>query len=383
MDSIKSICVISNGYPTSSDPSYAFIRPVVVAMADMGIHCTVIAPQSVLSVLTKRKMKRPQKWIDKTEKGSEIVILQPFRMSLTNHRILGFSINTLLENIAIKRAFRQIDVKPEVIYAHFWNNGIVAAEISKRNNNIPVVVSCGESKIWVFEKFPQKYINVAMKQIKGVICVSTKNKNECIKLGLISDNQKVAVLPNGFNPKEFYSISKSEARKRLKIDSKLTIAVFVGEFCNRKGYLRLIEASKEINDLHLIMIGKGEDETEDSHILFQGRCPHDEIVLYLNSADFFVLPTLAEGCCNAIIEAIACGLPIISSDREFNYDILDNSNAILIDPMDTQSIHDAMTRLVDSPKLREQMSLESLEKSKQLTIDERVKRIIDFIDSLI
>ena len=65
---------------------------------------------------------------------------------------------------------------------------------------------------------------------------------------------------------------------------------------------------------------------------------HDVIAEYLNCADIFVSPTLAEGCSNSIVEAMACGLPIISSDLPFNHDILDEKNSILLDPVEVNEI---------------------------------------------
>ena len=91
-----------------------------------------------------------------------------------------------------------------------------------------------------------------------------------------------------------------------------------------------------------IFIGSGEQTPEIDGILFCGKLPHDQIVHYLNAADVFVLPTLAEGCSNAIIEAMACGLPIISSDLPFNDDILDAENSIRVNSLDVESIAEAI-----------------------------------------
>ena len=113
--------------------------------------------------------------------------------------------------------------------------------------------------------------------------------------------------------------------------------------------------------------------------LFCGTLPHKEVAKYLNAADVFVLPTLAEGCSNSIVEAMACGLPIISSDLAFNWDILDETNSILINPMNVDEISNSIIKLKDSPHLRQSMSASSLIKTKELTIEIRVKKIIDFI----
>jgi glycosyltransferase involved in cell wall biosynthesis len=93
-----------------------------------------------------------------------------------------------------------------------------------------------------------------------------------------------------------------------------------------------------------------------------------------------VLPTLAEGCCNSIVEAMACGLPIISSDLPFNDDILDDNNSIRIDPNSIREIRDAIKQLIDNPELMKNMSIASTRSAKDLTIEKRVKNIIEFID---
>ena len=93
----------------------------------------------------------------------------------------------------------------------------------------------------------------------------------------------------------------------------------------------------------------------------------------------FVLPSLAEGCSNVIVEAMACGLPIVSSDLPFNYDILDSSNSILVNPMNVQEIADAIVKLKNDEPLRLTLSEGALKKTSDLTIEKRVTKILKFI----
>jgi glycosyltransferase involved in cell wall biosynthesis len=112
--------------------------------------------------------------------------------------------------------------------------------------------------------------------------------------------------------------------------------------------------------------------------LFKGALPHEDIPTYLNAADVFVLPTLAEGCSNAIVEAMACGLPIISSNLPFNWDLLNAENAILVDPMSVEQIATGIEKLLNHPALQQQMSLSALATVKDLTIEKRVRSILQF-----
>ena len=76
---------------------------------------------------------------------------------------------------------------------------------------------------------------------------------------------------------------------------------------------------------------------------------------------------------------MACGLPVISSDLAFNWDILDETNSILVNPMNVDEISNSIMKLKENAHLRQSMSTSSLNKAKELTIENRVKKIVEFI----
>ena len=95
------------------------------------------------------------------------------------------------------------------------------------------------------------------------------------------------------------------------------------------------------------------------------------------------MPTQKEGCCNAIVEALAMGLPVISSDGAFNDGILDDKNSIRLNPNDVDEIAAAIKKLKDDKDLRNRMSEYSLSRHKEYSIEGRAKKILDFIKSRI
>lgn len=368
----KSICIFTGGYPTKDNPEFAFIQPLARSMADAGINVIVICLQSISHALLSKTRIRPEKWKDVTEKGNEIIIYQPKSITFS---MKAPALNRLTNTISIKRIKKKYHINPEIVYGHFWHDAIQG---SVAFPDKPLFVATGESEIWVDHVWDRKTIKKVLKRIRGVISVSSQNVVESRELGLLSENPSILVAPNGINPQVFYSYEQEKARTKIGIDKESFVGVFVGEFSNRKGSERVIEAAKEIPELKLIMIGKGM-LSESKQIIFHGVVPHDRIVDYLNAGDFFVLPTLAEGCCNAIIEAMACGLPIISSNLPFNDDILNENYSIRVNPSDITQISSAINKMRDVD-LRKQMKKSVLDNAHQYTIEARTQKIIEFID---
>ena len=270
----------------------------------------------------------------------------------------------------------------DVFYGHFFFQGYHALPEAIRRNK-PIVVASGETEVTYRSEYAA-HIKEFLMHLKGIICVSTKNKEEATAAGL-TDGGNCVVLPNSVDSTLFKKMDKKECREKLGFPQNEFIVAFVGYFTYRKGSRRVSDAITMLKDEQIksIFIGRNNDgddvEPNCEGILFKGSMDHDNIPTYLGASDVFVLPTRAEGCPNAVVEALACGLPVISSDRKFNYDVCNETNSILVEPDDVEAISVAIKKLKDDPILREKLSKGALKMARTLTITERAKRIIIFI----
>jgi len=375
---VEHICIVAEGYPTEDNPIFSFVDQLVCEISDLGWKCSVIAPQSITKILFRGAKKRPFKWQKVTKNGTVIDIYQPLYLSLSNNKRFNDFANESMKS-ACENTFKFIHKKCRVTvcYAHFWHCAMYIGNAAKKYN-LPLFVACGESNISVHKRFKNDEIHNRLKMLRGVISVSTENMLQSIELGL-AEKEAFTVLPNGINANVFYKADKKEARKKLGICEDDFVVGFVGSFIERKGPLRLSEAIRLTGkDIKSIFIGSGAEEPFGEGIIFKGKLPHNKIREYLNACDVFVLPTLSEGCCNAIVEAMACGLPVISSDKIFNDDILDETCSIRIDTSDVEAIKNAIIKLYDD-ELRNALAAGALKKAGGLKIEQRAKKIMEFI----
>jgi glycosyltransferase involved in cell wall biosynthesis len=117
-------------------------------------------------------------------------------------------------------------------------------------------------------------------------------------------------------------------------------------------------------------------------ILFKGSIDHRSLPEYLNAADIFVLPTQKEGCSNAIVEALAVGLPVVSSNGSFNDDILDSQNSLRINPDSVNEIKESILTLKNNEKLREHMRCTSERRHDSYSLDARAQKILTFLERM-
>ncbi|MGI5848065.1 MAG: glycosyltransferase family 4 protein [Candidatus Cryptobacteroides sp.] len=384
---IKSLTVIAGDYPAEGHIVLVFVQQLVHAIMDLGIKVTVIAPQSVVHAIFRRQKFLPRRSIASTQKGTKYEIYRPYIFTFGNNKRLN-SFWKKFNNFQVSSVLKKL--YNEVIYAHFWSSAQFVSHFAIEKK-IPLFVAYGESGD-AQEKMASSLNSAQLKElsssVSGVISVSSENKRKCIKYKLANE-ELIGVFPNCVDTMIFYKKDEKELRKKLGILPDDFVVIFVGAFIPRKGPNRLAEAITKINDPHLkvIFVGKVFSgypfDFNCPGIVYKGALDHEILPKFLNAADVFVLPTRNEGCCNAIVEALAVGLPIISSDGAFNDDILDDQNSIRVDPDDVDAIADAIVRLRDNAALRKQMSEITVSRHESYSIEGRAKRIIDFMNRII
>lgn len=371
-----------NRYPTPEQPFTAFISVLAVELVRQGHNVDVVAPQSFLNIFKRKIGLLPFYSEYFVEENKCIRVYRPKTFKLD--RSIFKKLSLRLSQIAVSKACKHI-ARPDVCYGHFWSSAYNILPYAKKHN-LPLFTATGEDEIILQHSISLAKLKELSEVCVGVICVSTKNKDESVRLGF-TQASKCIVLPNSVDSKIFNFRDREQARKRLNILKNDFVIAYVGRFNNRKGVMRVSEAIKRLNDdsIKSIFIGgqvEGRKLDPDCEgIVFKGTLKHNQIPEYLSAADVFVLPTLAEGCSNSIVEALSCGLPIISSDLSFNYDILHSKNSIMIDPISIDDIMSAIMKIKNNTELANALRAGAIETAKYLTIENRVKAITNFINS--
>lgn len=378
------ILFITSNYPTTSRPYCgAFVRNFIRAIARTGVRCTVVNP---ISIFDRRygKFDSHISW-DTYIPDNPIEVRQPRYISLSNKNLTLINTLSITHNNfhnAVQRVINEMNCVPEIIYGHFiYPSGAVAANIGSAHN-ITSIVAVGEDteEDFIFrDKLLQKKWDI--RQIDGVIAVSNVNKNRCID-ELKIPSEKIKVLPNAIDSSLFYQRDKIKMREKYGLPQQKTIIAFTGHFNYRKGYERVVESIKGLNNIGAVFIGAGSAKVKNNNNLFMGMLEHEKVPEMLSAADMFVLPTLSEGSCNAILEALACGLPVITSASDFNDEIIDHNVAIKVDPLNINEIRQAIIMLHSNIKLRNTMSLHALYKSMSFNVDVRAKTALQWMQEM-
>ena len=163
------ILVFTPDYPDRYKVHYPFVKQLVDEFARQGHRCFVMAPYSIV----KNRRCYPAKEYD-----GDVMVYRPNHLSFSNLKIGKVRLSDYCRRRAIKRATGWLPVKPDAIYCHFWECALEAYQYAK-SQNIPSFVATGESSITAIQTSGE--VTAEMRDyIKGVICVSSKNKEESI-----------------------------------------------------------------------------------------------------------------------------------------------------------------------------------------------------------
>jgi glycosyltransferase involved in cell wall biosynthesis len=187
---------------------------------------------------------------------------------------------------------------------------------------LPVVVRVMGSDIndYAQQAYRRPQIAWAMRRADRIIAVSKALGSEVVALGV--DRARVAVIPTGVDNKKFYPVDRDEAAAAIGIDHRPLITV-PSRLSREKGITFLLDALAGIPEAHAVLVGDGPEENNlreqarrlgiERRVHFAGFQPEARMKLYDSAADLVCLPSLEEGWPNALMEAFACGCPVVAS----------------------------------------------------------------------
>ncbi|MFC1926565.1 glycosyltransferase family 4 protein [Chloroflexota bacterium] len=188
-----------------------------------------------------------------------------------------------------------------------------------------------------------------------------------------SSSCDIGVIYNGIDTKQFKPAEKN-SKSKLRI-------LCVSRLIQRKGVESLIKALAGLKEdfgdtFDVLIVGEGNLEQELKQlaiklglaetIAFTGYVEHSELPDIYASSDIFVLPSLSEGMSNTVLEAMACGLPIITTDTGGSNELI-NGNGVILTSTDPDTIALALRELIGSSELRVSMSNRSRELAEKFS----------------
>lgn len=363
------ILVISSNYPSPEYPNHgAFVYNLMQELAKKH-EITVISPRKVHYLFKKKQGGYGRE---------DCTVLRPAYISISNKTVAGFNLGQITTNSYIKAVQKEINnlkVKPDVVYTHFLSNAIPVLDYVEKNQ-IPLVVASGESTYDAWLNKSDDIQNKVKQLVDHIICVSNENKEQLTTLGF--DLEKLSVIPNAVNYEVFRPLDKEECKKKLGVESNKFTVGFIGHFIHRKGPNRVIEAIKKLNDdnIQFLCVGGKSEELIPNHFTkVLGPVANYQLPEIYNAFDIFVLPTLHEGHCNVIEEAKAVCIPIVSSRGTSVEEQVDESVAILVDPLNIKEIAEAILKLKKDKQLYDNMVNNLIDKRGLNSLAERGKKI--------
>lgn len=180
----------------------------------------------------------------------------------------------------------------------------------------------------------------------------------------------VGVVPNGVEVPDSITVSKSNLRSQLGLNEGRSLAICVSRITVEKGYLVLAEAlaliDSELSSFDLVVVGGG--DADDcikekfkglNHITVDFVGHQKDVGQYLAASDFFIFPSLHENLSNALIEAMAYGLPVIATDVGGNTEVVNQGGGVLVPVANARRLADEILEFLRNSDLVKKYSKEA------------------------
>ena len=266
---------------------------------------------------------------------------------------------------ALNKLIEKEDI--DIIHGHYlFPAGAAAVEVGKEHGIKTYVTAHGSDMFELYknQSFMRSTIRRVLDDADGVFAVSNALRHEIIATGVVGISNKTKLSWNSVDINKFSTKPNDSFKREYRLEDK-PIVLFIGNLIKRKNVDSLLEAKKVANsDYYLVIVGDGPlfkklrkkvEEENIRDVIFTGA--RDDVEEIIPSCDVLILPSFSESFGLVLIEALACGKPVIGSNVGGITEIINDDVGLLVNPTKISSIAIAVDRIVNDENLRLVLSM--------------------------
>lgn len=399
------LIVLSDMYPKHYSPlSGNFVEEQICALKhviDGNIAVVSPVPWSSRFLWFKKKWKeygRTEK--ERVEKG--IKVYHPRYLVIPGKTYFPFQgIFMYLSTKSLIKKLLKVNKGNTILHTHAILPNGLAGVLLKSKFKIPHICTIHGSDINIYpfrNKLSLALTKYVLKKSDHLVTVSDKLKEKTLYIENNLNN--IVTVYNGADPKKFKPLPKEIAKQKLGITNNNKIIMYIGSLIPLKNVNNLIKAFAKLqknkirDDIALFLMGDGNRKEElhsltrtleiENKVFFLGEKDNDEVPLWLNVTDIFVLPSLSEGFPLVIPEAMMCGVPIVATDvGGVSEAIVNKTTGLLVKPNDIDSLAEAIHFYLNNEKFTQYVIKNAKRISTNFTWDKNAEKYFSIYKSLL
>jgi glycosyltransferase involved in cell wall biosynthesis len=221
-------------------------------------------------------------------------------------------------------------------------------------------MSIGSDINRIGDRISAMHTRTVLREADFLITVSDDLRKKAVAMGAAPEKTRAIV--NGCDLSVFHVRDRLEARQKLHIDTAVEAVVYIGRMDVKKGLRELVEAASSLHpqrtNLHVYLVGEGPDrptiesairaKNATNYIHALPACAFDEVAVWMAAADLVTLPSYMEGCPNVVLEALACGRPVVATNVGGIPEIMNDACGRLVPPREPVGLARALASVLDA-----------------------------------
>ncbi|MEZ5461198.1 glycosyltransferase [Dokdonella sp.] len=248
--------------------------------------------------------------------------------------------------------------KPDVILSYWLYPDAYGALRVARELGVPLVAGARGSDIRVRDVVSRRLTAPVVRKADRLLVVSADLGRLAVR-DYGADADRVRVIANGCDAATFHRRDRAAARVELGLSENAELVLYVGRLVAEKGLRELVEAMRSLRGEHpraeLVLVGDGPMRAElaelakdpANQLRLAGAQPASEVASWMAACNLLALPSYSEGHPNVLVEALACGRPVVSTPVGGVPEVVDDSCAMLVPPRDVPALAHALTDVLD------------------------------------